>query len=149
MTKQELLNLIDQAAAEGWEELDLRDQEIAELPPEIGKLQQLKRLRIGRKEWWQGGRNSLTTLPQEISRLVCLELLDLSGNELMVIPLEIGQLGRLREIDLSSNQLTAVPPEIGQLSNLTRLYLSGNQVTALPDLRKPAKPVKAHVPIKF
>ena len=38
MTREELLAIIDQAAREGWTELDLRGKEITELPPEIGRL---------------------------------------------------------------------------------------------------------------
>ena len=50
MTQQELLQTIEQAAAEGWEELDLSDQQLTELPPEIGKLTQLKVLKLGSKD---------------------------------------------------------------------------------------------------
>ena len=35
MNQEELRQLIDRAAAEEWTELDLRDQELTELPPEI------------------------------------------------------------------------------------------------------------------
>ena len=37
MTRDELLRLIDQAAAEGWKTLDLSGQELTEIPPEIGQ----------------------------------------------------------------------------------------------------------------
>lgn len=132
MTKQDLLNLIDLAADEGWEELDLRDQEIAELPPEIGKLQQLKRLRIGRKEWWGGERNPLTILPAEIGQLVNLEILDLKVNQITAIPPTIGYLTNLTRIDLSNNRLKTIPTEIKQLINLTEFSLSRNHLTAVP-----------------
>jgi hypothetical protein len=48
MTRDELLALIDQAAAAGWTELDLAGQGLTELPPEIGKLTQLKSLVLGK-----------------------------------------------------------------------------------------------------
>jgi internalin A len=51
MTREELLEIIGRAEREGWTELDLRDEEIRELPPEIGRLTQLEKLSIGRKEW--------------------------------------------------------------------------------------------------
>ncbi|MBD0269639.1 MAG: hypothetical protein ICV77_15265, partial [Cyanobacteria bacterium Co-bin8] len=50
MTRDELLELIDQAAAEEWTELDLSGQGLTELPPEIGKLTQLETLTLGRVE---------------------------------------------------------------------------------------------------
>ncbi|MGI0491878.1 hypothetical protein ACN4EG_08700 [Alkalinema pantanalense CENA528] len=43
-TQQELLRLIDQAADEQWEALDLSGLGLTELPKEIGRLTQLKRL---------------------------------------------------------------------------------------------------------
>ena len=43
MERRELLRLIEQAAAEQWEELDLSGKHLKELPPEIGQLRQLKR----------------------------------------------------------------------------------------------------------
>jgi len=42
MTRDELLRLIDQAARERWTKLDLSGQELTELPPEIGRLTNLK-----------------------------------------------------------------------------------------------------------
>ena len=49
MTKDELLALIDQAAAEGWTELDLSGQGLTlELPEEIFKLTQLEKLILGK-----------------------------------------------------------------------------------------------------
>jgi internalin A len=52
-TQQELLRLIDQAADEGWEELDLSGMGLTELPTEIGKCQQLKTLILGKVEEWE------------------------------------------------------------------------------------------------
>jgi internalin A len=133
MTHDELLTLIDQAAHECWTELDLRDQEISELPPEIGQLTGLQKLSIGHKGWVSVKiRNPLTTLPPEIGQLTGLQYLDLSWNQLTAVPPAIGQLTCLTLLNLSSNQLTAMPPEIGQLTRLTELYLSGNQLTAVP-----------------
>ena len=85
MTQQELLHLIEQAAAEGWEELDLRDQQLTALPPEIGKLTRLKTLKLGWKEHGtkdKPERNSLTKLPPEIGNLMNLTWLSLSNTQL-------------------------------------------------------------------
>ena len=41
MTEQELLQIIDQAAKEGWTELNLSDKGLTVLPPEIGQLAKL------------------------------------------------------------------------------------------------------------
>jgi internalin A len=82
MTRDELLAIIDQAEREGWTELDLRDEEIRELPPEIGRLTRLEELRIGRKDWVSPEkRNPLTSLPPEIGQLTNLKVLDLSNQQ--------------------------------------------------------------------
>ena len=53
MTPEELRLLIDQAADEGWTELDLSGKNLTELPPEIGKLTQLETLILGKVEKWK------------------------------------------------------------------------------------------------
>jgi internalin A len=147
MTDQELLQTIEQAAREGWEELDLSDQQLTALPPEIGQLTQLKVLKLGSKvlklgskEWWKEDnptKNQLATLPSELFALANLTELDLSGNQLTALPPEIGKLTNLTTLTLGSNQLTALPPEIFTLSSLTTLDLSGNQSIALsPEIGK-------------
>jgi internalin A len=139
MTNDELLTLIDQAAREGWTELDLRDQEISELPPEIGLLTGLQKLSIGCKNDKRdvsanvlARRNPLKALPLEITRLTQLRELDLGWNRLTVVPPGIVQLTSLTSLGLGGNQLTAVPPEIGQLTALKVLKLSYNQLTVVP-----------------
>ncbi|HEY85168.1 MAG TPA: hypothetical protein G4N96_08685 [Chloroflexi bacterium] len=44
VTRQELLNIIENAAREGWTELNLSGRAITELPPEIGQLSNLQEL---------------------------------------------------------------------------------------------------------
>ncbi|MBE7382461.1 MAG: leucine-rich repeat domain-containing protein [Leptolyngbya sp. SIO1E4] len=141
MTQDELLKLIDQAAEEGWAELDLTGQNLTELPSEIGKLTQLEVLILGKwSDEYEYFGNRLTALPPEIGLLSNLKILqvagDLSdrsnGNQLSELPPEIGQLQSLQQLDLSENQLSALPPEIGQLQSLQQLDLSENQLSALP-----------------
>ena len=174
MTPDELLKLINQAAEEGWTELDLSGKGLTDLPPEIGKLTQLETLILGKWETEKKGPegmkgheldgdqwvplvsgNLLTTLPLELSRLVNLRKLDLSGNalndfssvselksletvtaihsELTEIPEAIAQLTNLTKLFLSSNQITEIPEAIVQLTNLTTLFLSHNQITEIPE----------------
>ncbi|MGM3309177.1 leucine-rich repeat domain-containing protein [Anabaena sp. WFMT] len=143
MTQDELLVLIDRAAAEGWQELDLSGQELTELPGEIGKLQQLESLILGKKvEGYEyvGGRllgkvsgNNLKTLPLELLGLPNLRKLDISGNPLESIPDVVAQILHLEELILIRVELTEIPEAIANLSNLTQLHLSGNQITEIPE----------------
>ncbi|MBE7385243.1 MAG: leucine-rich repeat domain-containing protein [Leptolyngbya sp. SIO1E4] len=141
MTQDELLALIDQAAEEGWTELDLSGQGLTELPPEIGKLTQLETLILGRVEKWEVvdskvqpllTTNALTTLPTELSNLKNLKHLDLSGNPLGKIPQSAFQLVSLTSVWCVSTNLASIPACIGQLSNLTTLSLDSNQISEIP-----------------
>ncbi|MES2731992.1 MAG: hypothetical protein V4714_09595, partial [Bacteroidota bacterium] len=75
---------------------------------------------------------NITTLPAQISQLVHLQSLKVSGG-ITSIPSEIGQLKELRELDLSSNQLLELPASIAQLKELHVLKVDHNQLTAKPD----------------
>ncbi|MDJ0675042.1 MAG: leucine-rich repeat domain-containing protein [Calothrix sp. MO_167.B42] len=143
MTQDELLALIDRAAAEGWRELDLSGQGLTELPGEIGKLQQLESLILGKrlKGYEQvGGRliqkvsgNNLKTLPLELLGLPNLRKLDISGNPLENIPDVVTQIVHLEELILIRVELTQIPEAIAKLTNLTQLDLRSNQITQIPE----------------
>ncbi|MGK7954367.1 MAG: leucine-rich repeat domain-containing protein [Crocosphaera sp.] len=120
MTNEDLLRIIDQAADEEWEELDLSGQELTELPSAIGKLTKLKSLILGK---WDNERNksignNFTKLPTEIKHLKSLLKLDLRYNNLSSLPPEIEQLTSLQYLNLCSNQLSSLLPEIEQLISL-------------------------------
>jgi len=80
---------------------------LAELPPEIGQLKNLKLLVLSG--------NQLSTLPPEIGQLTDLKTLELCGNQLSVLPPEIGQLIDLRRLDIANNLLITLPPQLGAL----------------------------------
>ncbi|MCI5159949.1 MAG: hypothetical protein D3906_16285, partial [Candidatus Electrothrix sp. AUS1_2] len=105
-------------------DLDLNNQELTKLPPELFQLSDLLSLHLID--------NQLTSLPSEIGQLTNLLDLHLTANQLALLPPEIGQLINLRELDLNANQLASLPPELFALKNLTKLYLFGNQLTELP-----------------
>jgi Leucine-rich repeat (LRR) protein/GTPase SAR1 family protein len=134
MERQELLEIIDRAADEQWTELDLAGMDLTELPPEIGKLTQLKSLILGKFD--RGKQrflvNQITDLPPEIGKLTKLTNLKLSHNQITKIPVAIGKLTKLTNLDLSRNQITEIPVTIAKLINLTNLNIWGNQITEIP-----------------
>ncbi|EFA81254.1 hypothetical protein PPL_06093 [Heterostelium album PN500] len=107
------------------EVVDLRKMEIDKLPPTIGTLL-CKQLLLAE--------NDLTTLPEEIGKLVNVEVLDASKNRITSIPIEVGQIKSLKELFLNNNKLfcTPLPAKLGDLRQLTKLDLSGNQLDELP-----------------
>ena len=110
MTHDELLQLIDQAQLESWEELDLKDKGLMELPSEIGTLMRLRKLDLSSSPSWEN--------PE-------------APNQLAELPAEIGQLSNLSNLILSSNQLSELPHEIGQLNNIVILQLNGNPCNSI------------------
>ena len=94
------------------------------IPPELGSLDGLGRLRLQR--------NALAgPIPPELGRLTSLERLDLYENDLTgPVPPELGDLASLEHLDLANNNLTgSIPPALGRPTRLERLDLSENGLT--------------------
>jgi internalin A len=131
MLPSELEELIEQAAREEWEELDLSGCNLKKLPPTIAKLKKLKKLILGIKLGEHKFlHNQLTSLPTEISELTNLEILDLTSNKISHFPIEITSLTNLLSLKLGINQIKEIPEEISRLTNLQSLDLSHNQIAS-------------------
>ena len=88
MEQSELLAVIERAGQDGSPELNLANQGIDHLPPEIGRLSDLVHLDLDG--------NFFPNVPVEIGGLSRLEVLRLGGNhELKVIPQEVFNLPHL------------------------------------------------------
>jgi internalin A len=133
MTDAELLAIIAQAEREGWRSLDLSGNDLEGLPSEIGRLQSLEKLVLGKFDKGNIKGNRLTAIPQEIFQLNNLKELHIPFNHIVEIPDAIANLANLTQLALDSNQITAIPDLIANLANLTSLSLSDNQITVIPD----------------
>ncbi len=148
-TKADLLRLIDRAADEGWTELDLAGLGLEELPREIGKLERLETLILGKhnkRDSWQANihpvsskysawpiGNYLRELPKELLLLENLKVLRLSGNPFLKLD-KIFDIVSLEELELVQIELEEIPNEITQLENLRILNASFNRFSFLPDV---------------
>ena len=127
MTQEDVLQIIDEAARDERDTLDLSEEGLTALPPEIGQLQNLRTLALNK--------NRLAALPPEIGQLQNLRTLALNQNQLTALPPEIGQLRNLRGLWLYRNQLARLPVEIAHLESLRKLVLSGNKLdTIAPEI---------------
>ncbi|KAJ2686989.1 hypothetical protein IWW39_003259 [Coemansia spiralis] len=100
-------------------------------------------------------RNALTSLPDEIGYLVCLQRIDVSQNRLESLPATLAycqglltidatqnrltglpssmrHCGLLREVVLADNMLESVPSCLWSLASLKKLNLANNRIRALP-----------------
>ena len=95
-----------------------------EIPPELGNLANLRRLRLY-------GHNLAGEIPPELGKLANLEGLYLNNNALTgEIPPELGKLANLEGLALEDNALTGeIPPELSKLANLEDLALEDNALT--------------------
>ena len=96
------------------------------IPPELGNLDRLVHLSLGR--------NRLTgSIPPELGNLASLQTLNLSHNDLTgTIPPELALLPQLRRLALRDNRLAGpVPAALGDLE-LQVLRLAGNDIHSVP-----------------
>lgn len=89
------------------------------LPPQIGKLESLRVLKIHH--------NSLCQLPDEIGDLRQLRYLNVSYNKLTTLPSTTGRLRKLETLNVKENRLTSLPPSIREL-DLVDLMIGGNPI---------------------
>ena len=101
------------------------DQQLSQLPDNIGQLSELKSLFIEKHD--------LTELPDSFTMLANLKHLYISNNWLTSLPEEFGDLTNLETLDLGYNQLVSIPESIGDLENIVYLFLFNNQLSSVPE----------------
>lgn len=125
MSKENVLQKIEDARTSGDKRLSLMSTELASIPDELWELTQLESLLLDG--------NNLTSLPTSIEQLKCLRVLDLRDNRLKSISESLAQLEELQVLNLSGNQLTEVSFGILQLKALRKLDLSRNKLSEIPE----------------
>ncbi|OLY82698.1 Glucose-repressible alcohol dehydrogenase transcriptional effector [Smittium mucronatum] len=104
-----------------WSALDMGGIGIHVLSKELFNYSFLTKLYINH--------NQLSFIPDSISKLACLEVLDASGNNLTSVPSSLGICCNLKELLLFDNRIVDLPFELGNLYLLETLGLEGNPLT--------------------
>jgi len=119
-----VLKQIELAKCEDWQELNLSEKGITEIPKEIVNLNNLRKLQLNK--------NQIEEIPEEISELVNLTKLEINSNKIKEIPDTIGNLINLTTLSLSDNQIEEIPEDISKLVKLNYLDLSDNKIKNIP-----------------
>ncbi|MCK4934851.1 MAG: leucine-rich repeat domain-containing protein, partial [Simkaniaceae bacterium] len=90
--------------------LILSNNQLTDLPPEIGNLKLLKFLYLQN--------NQITAIPREIGALHNLKRLNLNNNQITAIPREIGNLPSLQRLYIFNNPLTELPENFSNAEHI-------------------------------
>jgi Leucine-rich repeat (LRR) protein len=69
----------------------------------------------------------ISSIPDGISALGSLEMLQVSGNSISSVPKTLGRIFTLKFLDISDNKISDLPQELANLKNLQFLHLNGNK----------------------
>lgn len=116
---------IDFARLENLEELYLDENELDNF--NFKQLSNLKKLRI-----LHLNQCNLGKIPNEITKLIQLEELELWGNSLTKIPISLFNLEFLTQLNLGYNHIESIPMEIKNMQNIQSLDISLNPIYELP-----------------
>ena len=75
----------------------------------------------------------LKALPEVITNLSSLKILNLNTNQLEKLPKSISKLSSLIELNLYVNELTELPESLGELKSLQALILTYNELREIPE----------------
>ncbi|ORX52879.1 hypothetical protein BCR36DRAFT_349474 [Piromyces finnis] len=130
-----LVRVIESEREKGTVEMNLSQRGIMDLPPEIGLLTNLKRLKLDG--------NQLTRIPFEITYLSNLQYLNLKSNSLKEFPEALCYMQRLEILDISKNQIKTLPEDFGRLQNTLKAFsISKNRLQEIPSYFSKIKELK-------
>ena len=127
-------------------ELAFQDCNLIKLPDTLKNLLHVKHIDLSRNKltdismvtactktiFFACNGNKLTTIPDGISAMSHLEILQADDNELMDLPDAIGDLPNLTTLSLRNNHLTLLTPAVGKTTALTTIHLNGNKIAKIP-----------------
>jgi|Transcript_15333 hypothetical protein len=107
-------------------ELDLRSNDLTDLPPELATLRHLRNVKLTY--------NKFETIPVVLTKLKRLTSLNMGGCLLRDVGALVGDLGKkVTDLDLSGNRIQSVHANIALCSQITYLNLENNSIAFLPE----------------
>ncbi|XP_068622838.1 leucine-rich repeat protein 1 [Battus philenor] len=111
--------------------LDLSNNEIEYLPPEFGRMNNLRELYLSKNNIGRNIKNDWRwLLGPQISKT--LKLLDISENKIRHLPKGIWKLYNLVTLKVNKNEICKIPTTIGRIQTLRYLDISQNNLKTLP-----------------
>ncbi|WP_210543818.1 leucine-rich repeat-containing protein kinase family protein [Rhodoferax sp. PAMC 29310] len=111
------------ALADTLEILDLSNNALTELPPDLHRLHRLRVIFCSN--------NHFTELPTVLGQCPGLTMIGFKANQIREVA-DAALPAALRWLILTDNQLQALPASIGRCTQLQKLMLAGNQLRTLP-----------------
>ncbi|KAI9259444.1 hypothetical protein BDA99DRAFT_538408 [Phascolomyces articulosus] len=99
--------------------LNLQNNQLGTLPPELWQLTGLQELNISR--------NQITNIPPDIAHLVNLCDFYAYSNQIQELPSQMGRLTDLRVLDLTANKLNYLPAELLRMK-FNRIWIDKNDL---------------------
>lgn len=113
----------DKDTLENITQLDICDENINEIPPQIENLSKLSVV--------SADCNNIQELPLELFKLKSLTALSLSNNKISIIPNEIEQVN-IFYLDISNNPIKELPPIFYKKKRISNLYLHNTNIDTIP-----------------
>jgi Leucine-rich repeat (LRR) protein len=110
--------------ADSLEILNLSDNQLRSLPPDFGRLHQLKIIFLSN--------NNFEEVPAVLANCPHLSMVGFKSNKIRVLG-EHSLPPDVRWLILTDNQLEKLPKSISRLQSLQKLMLAGNRLRSLPD----------------
>jgi Leucine-rich repeat (LRR) protein len=104
--------------------LDLRDNNMTQVPEALGQLTQLEELFLSF--------NKIKILPDNLGNLVHLKKLYIGYNKISVLPDSLSNLENLTEIYMRNNRFSMIPETLIQLNDLKKIDLIKNDIQNIP-----------------
>lgn len=152
-----IIEIIENTKRNNSIELNLQNKKLIGFPQMVCQLPQLKELILGSYNvvehynvtydedyWWEvtADDNLISILPEKISLLKNLEILDLNQIGLGKVAESIGELSNLKILKLRNNFLHKLPNSLSKLQNLEVLDISYNAFKYIPEVIFECKKLK-------